>query len=282
MSEKMELVARPVIRVETGVTLYDRVSGSLTASVVVSGMLMGILLTVWFCQVAGVRTTPDSLVFFTTEAATEMEVAGDVDEPQMDELLEVQSPELTDAVKEIDVVTTVQAISGNARIGRETGDGDSLIQEIPPHDKLPAQRWQITFAVDTIDGYAELLDRLGVELAGVERAGDEVVYVKDFTGELNIRVGQKRSERRIYFSHSLEQLRRWDLDLLRQANVERVDERLPLHFYPVDAINRMYLLENRRLHQDGKMSQFAKTTTFRVVPTSAGYDIELDGIEYVK
>lgn len=280
MSEKIELVARPVIRVETGVTPYDQVSGSLAAGVMVSGMLTAILLTVWFCQLTSDRTTPDSLVFFTTEAAIGMEVAGDVDEPQMDELLAVQSAELSDAVKQIDVVSTVQAVSGNTRIGRGTSDDDSPLPIVPPQDRLPVQRWQITFAVDSIDGYAELLDQLGVELAGVERVGDEVVYIKDFTGEPNFRVGKKQSERRIYFSHSLEQLRRWDLDLLRKAGLERVDERLPLHFYTAEAINRLYGLENRRLQQDGKDIKSVKTTTFRVVRTEAGYDIELDGIEY--
>ncbi len=280
MNKKIELVARPVLLVETRVSKYDRVSGGLAAGVFVSGILMAVMATVWFAQMNRARTIPDGLVMFATETSADVEVAGEVDEPLAEELMELQSPELVDAVQHVDVVSTVRANEGESADRRNRG-----IDRKPPwiiDHNHPAQRWRMVFAVDTLAGYSSLLDDLGVELAGVERGGQNVVYMKNFVGETQIRVGEKLSERRIYFMHNLPQLRAWDLSLLQQTGLDQLSNRIPLHFYPVSLINRLYEMETERVRQDGRKISNVKRTTFRIVATTDGYELELSEIEYVK
>ncbi|MDP1562069.1 MAG: hypothetical protein Q8M16_11880 [Pirellulaceae bacterium] len=284
LPKNLELVARPVLHVPTRVSMYDRVSGGLAAGVLVSGVVMGLLIAVWLAQLAQTRTIPDGLVMFSTETASQEEVAGDVDEPLTEELLDVQSLELVDAVQRVDIISAVSANDGDSR-DRRGGVGDSRVPYPATPDRIPiqmpVQRWQIVFAVDTLAGYSSLLDDLGVELAGVERGGQLVVYMKNFVGEPAVRVGEKLSEKRIYFVHSMPQLREWDLSLLSKTGLDRMDQRIPLHFYPVKLINRLYELETERVRQDGKKVSEIKTTTFRVVKTPDGYSLELNEIEYL-
>ncbi len=282
MIEKIELAARPVLLVQTRVSKYDRVSGGLAAGVVVSGILTVVLATIWFAQLNQARTIPDSLVMFATETFTQVEVAGEVDEPLAEELVELQSPELLDAVEMVDVVSTVRANEGASADRRGGGQGiDGKPTWIIDHNH-PAQRWQMVFAVDTLAGYSSLLDDLGVELAGVERGSQNVVYMKNFAGETQIRVGDKRSERRIYFMHNLPQLRAWDLSLLQQTGLDQLENRIPLHFYPMSLINRLYEMETDQIRQDGQKISNVKRTTFRIVATTDGYELELSEVEYVK
>ncbi|MBL8853182.1 MAG: hypothetical protein JNK57_04320 [Planctomycetaceae bacterium] len=280
MNEKIELVARPVLLVQTRVSKYDRVSGGLAAGVVVSGILTVVLATIWLAQLNQARTIPDSLVMFATETSNQVEVAGEVDEPLAEELVELQSPELLDAVEKVDVVSTVRANEGTSADRRGQGI-DGKPTWIIEHNH-PAQRWQMVFAVDTLAGYSSLLDYLGVELAGVERSSQNVVYMKNFAGETQIRVGEKRSERRIYFMHNLPQLREWDLSLLRQTGLDQMGNRIPLHFYPVSLINRLYEMETDQIRQDGQKISNVKRTTFRIVATTDRHELELSEIEYVK
>lgn len=288
MSESVELVARPVIRVETRVSQYERVSGGLASGVIISGLLAAIMFFLWYSMLKTQRSIPDSFVAFAGESMNPEGIAEDVEEPGVEEFPEVQEPQLAEALESVDVISTVRAndsVSGDAaqmgtgkglgdRRSKGLGGGGSDVNE-------PWKRWQIIYSVNTMTEYAQQLDFFKIELAGAEKVGDNVAYLTNVSSTPNIRAGVKQREKRIYFSHSIPQLRNWDLNLLRNANVSNAGDRIPLQFYPMEIINRLYQLETERIQQDGKKIENIKNTIFNVVGTPGNYRFELTKIVYL-
>jgi hypothetical protein len=287
MSEQLELVARPVIRVETRVSQYERVSGGLASGVIIMGILAAILFLLWYSMLKTQRSIPDSFAAFAGESMNPEGIAEDVEEPGVEEFPEVQEPQLAEALESVDVISTVRAndsVSGDAaQMGTGKGLGDRRSKGIGNGGtdvNEPWKRWQILYSVNTMSDYAQQLDFFKIELAGSERVGENIVYVTSVSGTPAIRGGLKRQEKRMYFSHAIPQLRNWDLNLLQTANVANARERIPLQFYPVEIINRLYQLETERIRQDGKEIRHIKNTIFNVVGTPGNYRFELTNIVY--
>ena len=287
MSEQLELVARPVIRVETRVSQYERVSGGLASGVIIMGILAAILFFLWYSMLKTQRSIPDSFAAFAGESMNPEGIAEDVEEPGVEEFPEVQEPQLAEALESVDVISTVRAndsVSGDAaQMGTGKGLGDRRSKGIGNGGtdvNEPWKRWQILYSVNTMSDYAQQLDFFKIELAGSERVGENIVYVTSVSGTPAIRGGLKRQEKRMYFSHAIPQLRNWDLNLLQNANVANARERIPLQFYPVEIINRLYQLETERIRQDGKEIRHIKNTIFNVVGTPGNYRFELTNIVY--
>lgn len=288
MSEPIELVRRPVIRMETRVSQYEKVSGGLAAGVIIMGFLAAIMTFLWYSLLKTHRSIPDSFVAFAGETMNPEGVAEDVEEPGVEEFPEVQEPQLAEALESVDVVSTVRAndsVAGDAaQMGTGKGLGDSRSKGIGGGGSdvnEPWKRWQIIYSVNTMAEYAQQLDYFKIELAGAERVGDNIVYLTDLSKTPVIRAGYKRLEKRIYFSHSIPQFRNWDLNLLRNANVANAADRIPLQFYPVDVINQMYRLETERLQRDGREIRNIQSTVFNVVGTPGNYRFELSNVVYL-
>lgn len=84
----------------------------------------------------------------------------------------------------------------------------------------------------------------------------------------------------MYFSHTIPQLRNWDINLLRGANVANAGERIPIQFYPSDIINRLGQMEDEQIKRDNKRIEDIKSTVFNVVGTPGNYRFELSKITY--
>lgn len=288
MSEPIELVQRPVIRMETQVSQYEKVSGALASGVIIMGFLAAIMTFLWYSLLKTHRSIPDSFVAFAGETMNPEGVAEDVEEPGVEEFPEVQEPQLAEALESVDVISTVRAndsVAGDAaQMGTGKGLGDRRSKGIGGGGKdvnEPWKRWQIIYSVNTMSEYAQQLDHFKIELAGAERVGDNIVYLTNVSKTPAMRAGAKRLEKRIYFSHSIPQLRNWDLNLLRNANVANAGDRIPLQFYPIDVINQMYRLETERIQRDGREIRHIKSTVFNVVGTPGNYRFELANIVYL-
>lgn len=287
MSEHVELVARPLIRVETKVSQYERVSGGLASGVIIMGLLAGVMFFIWYSMLKQVRSIPDSFVAFAGETMNPEGVAEDVEEPGVEEFPEVQEPQLAEALESVDVISTVRAndsVAGDAtQMGTGKGLGDRRSKGIGGGGTAvnkPWERWQILYSVNTMGEYAQQLDFFKIELAGAERVGDNIVYLTNVSSTPNVKAGAKRLERRMYFSHTIPQLRNWDINLLRGANVANAGERIPIQFYPSDIINRLGQMEDEQIKRDNKRIEDIKSTVFNVVGTPGNYRFELSKITY--
>ncbi|MBL8888636.1 MAG: hypothetical protein JNL67_01570 [Planctomycetaceae bacterium] len=275
------LVRRPVDRVWTRVTLYERVASGLASGIVVTGAIALILVLIFFAPWKAYRAVPDSFLAYVKETSNSVEIAEEVDEPIVAEI-ESTELDLSAATESVNVVSTVQANDGNNANVFGGEEGSWRRKDDPEPNDFPVKRWQIEYEVETIDGYTKMLDHFGVELAGAGRELDDVIYVKKMGGEAELRVGQKRDERRIYFCHAIPRLREWDLQLLQKAHSEKIGDRIPLNFFPVEVINRLHELESERLRADGKEIRAIERTRFMAVHKSDGYEFELVEIAYTK
>lgn len=288
MSEQVELVPRPVIRVETRVSQYERVSGGLASGVIIMGLLAAVMFFIWYSLLKTNRTIADVVPAFAGETMNPEGIAEDVEEPGVEEFPEVQEPQLAEALEAVDVLSTVRAndsVSGDApAMGTGKGLGDRRSQGIGTGgtDKNePWKRWQIMYKVNTMGEYAKQLDFFKIELAGAERTGDNIVYLTNVSGTAAVRAGSKQLEKRIYFSHTIPTLRNWDLNLMRNANVANVGDRIPLQFYSAEIIALLYRLENEQLQEDNRKIPDIKNTIFNVEGTPGNYRFVLDKITYL-
>jgi hypothetical protein len=288
MNDHIELVARPVIRVETQVSQYERVSGGLASGVIIMGLLAAVMFFIWYSLLKTNRTIPDVTPAFAGETSNPEGIAEDVEEPGVEEFPEVQEPQLAEALESVDVISTVRAndsVAGDAaQMGTGKGLGDRRSQGFGTGGTVSNkfwERWQIIYSVNTMSEYARQLDFFKIELGGAERAGDNIVYLTNVSGAANIRAGAKRLERRVYFSHTIPQLRNWDLNLLRNANVANAGDRIPLQFYPAEIINLLGSLEAQQLARDNREVANVKSTIFNVVGSPGNYRFELGKVNYL-
>lgn len=285
-----ELVQRPVIRVQTVVSNYEQVSGGLTAGVIITGLLAGVLFLLWYSLLKVDRMVPTAIdPAFAGETSNPEGVAEDIEEPGVEEFPEVQEPQLAEALESVDVASTVRAndsVGGDApAMGTGSGLGDKRAQGIGTGgtDKNePWKRWELRYKVSTLTEYAKQLDFFKIELAGVQKVGDNIAYLTNIAAASpKVRSGSRKTEKRIYFSHTIAQLRKWDLNLLQKANVTNLGDRLPMQFYPADVIQQLYSLENAQLTKDNRKVPDIKRTVFNVEGSEGNYRFVLEKITYL-
>lgn len=281
-----ELVQRPVISVETEVSQYERVSGGLTAGVIILGLLAGVMFFLWYSLLKTDRVVVTAIPALAGETSNPEGVAEDIEEPGVEEFPEVQEPMLAEALEAVDVASTVRAndsVAGDAPfMGSGKGLGDSREKGFGTggdDTSQPWTRWEINFEVTSMAEYAQQLDFFKIELGGAEKRGDTISYVTNLSGAMNKRDGLKRTERRIFFQQSKRVLRNWDLRLLQKAGV--VGEIMPVQFYPPEMIQQIYTLEATKVQNDGREIPHVKKTTFSITGSGGNYQFNLDKIEYV-
>ncbi len=289
MSQVTELVQRPVIRVDTEVSQYERVSGGLSAGVIILGLLAAVLFFLWYSLLKSNRMTVTALApTFAGDTSNPEGVAEDIEEPGVEEFPEVQEPQLAEALEAVDVASTVRANDSEAgdatQMGTGKGLGDRRTQGFGNGGtdvNEPWKRWQINYSLTTVSDYAKQLDHFKIELGGVEKTGDNIAYVTNVASSKNVRTGSKRTEKRIYFSHTIPKLREWDKRLLQQANITNVGERIPVQFYPIEIINQLYAMENAKLQQDNRKIPNIKNTVYTVEGSEGNYRFTLSKIIYL-
>lgn len=286
---KQELVQRPVISVDTEVSQYERVSGGLSAGVIIVGLLAGVMFFLWYSLLKTDRVVVTAIPALAGETANPEGVAEDVEEPGVEEFPEVAEPMLAEALEAVDVASTVRAndsVAGDAPfMGTGKGLGDSREKGFGNGgtDKSePWKRWEINFSVTSIAEYAAQLDHFKVELGGAQKRGDGITYVNNLAGgNMTKREGLKRTEKRIYFQQAKRQLRNWDLTLLQRAGVQDIDNRTPVQFFPGDMINQIFSMEAQKVQADGRKLEQVKKTVFNIEGTPGNYEFVLGKIEYL-
>lgn len=270
-------------RVETKVSTYDRVSGMLTALVVFFGFIAFALFLLWLTRVITIKPT-QSQVFPINELKGRADhaegVARDFEDPGVEELADVQEPQLADAMEAVTQAASsrlaqVQAVEGNAaQMGSGEGLGDSRAsgpggegdaEAIPEHD-----RWEINYTTSSLKAYASQLDFFKIELGAVDRSKPTIDYASNLSqSRPNRRSGVREDEGRIYFSHLNPQLRDYDRTLLENAGID-TKSKLIVQFYPPEA--HQLLLQAERQALGSKPWESLRRTVFGVRGTGGSYE----------
>jgi hypothetical protein len=279
-------------KVETKVSVYDRVSGMLVALVVLAGLIALALFMLWLTRVITIKPTPsESFLIDDLKAGGEQAegVARDFEDPGVEELADVQEPQLADAMEAVtqaasSVQASVQAIDGNAALmGTGTGLGDSRglgqggdgnADALAPHE-----RWELNYSTSSVRAYAAQLDFFEIELGAVHPSKSDITYVKGLSKtKPDSHTGYRDEEKRTYFMHSSKTLRDFDRQLLEKARSGITKGRLLVQFYPPALYKKLLDLEGRK--KGNRPWESIKRTVFEVKGSGNSFEFEVTRQEF--
>lgn len=275
---------------DTKVSVYDRVSAMLAALVVLFAFLTFALFAIWLTRVITIKpkSTPTIPIELRGEGALVEGVGRDFEEPGVEELADVQQPQIADAIEAVTsaastVPARVEAVDGNAaQMGAGQGLGDSratgpggggTADEVAEYD-----RWEINYATSNVRAYAAQLEFFNIELGAVHRSNPEIYYASKLTQDKpERRTGFRDQEDRVYFGHVNKQLRQFDTTLLERASIDTTDM-LIVQFYPT--ATRQMLLDAERRALGGKSLATVRKTVFSVQQVEGKYQFEVTRQEF--
>lgn len=252
---------------------FDAVTSFLLSMVLFLGILVSFMFIVWVAL--GEREAQNELLAKpmapTIRTTSLAEFDDDFETPELEEVVELRAPSLTETLESIRVISPGIASVSAPRTGATVG---SFSPDFPSRSPGPAtcfagqeiierwNRWEIRFHVRDIKDYASQLDHFRFELAAF--GGDQNVI----DSVTNLSTKPKRhlnrdpeSEARLYFSWKQHNpLEQFDRHLLSSAGVPVVGRSI-IRFTPAAVENALLLLEKQHCESNGKEfpSQIAKT-----------------------
>ena len=267
---------RPGVPKDLQVSTYDKAAGLLVATILMVGAFVLMLFMVWLTMVMVFAKASPPVTLVEEPAGRGDHAKGyarDLEEPGLEELEELETPQLEATLEAVtDAVTSVSAsldaLSTDATVsGKGSGLGDS--RESGPggdgEDIIPRwERLQIRYASDSIAKYGQQLDFFGIELGAAGGGKDQVDYARSFSkGSPVKRSGGGDAEKRLYMTWTSGELLEMDRQLLTRAGIP-VQRRVTMQFYPKDTENSLAVLELAHAQPKGKTVKNIRKTIFGV------------------
>jgi len=307
--------SRAVLRKAQGemrVSAYDRVSSWLAALLVVSTVIVGALLSIYFA-----RRMPSGEVAVPVQPVTlhggggggeggQLGAGGDValpaftgsdaaDEPQLEETLDsiasavTQSEPLlfddtidSDTAPAQDYLDTRRPGTTGTGGGVGTGQGPGTGSGIGPGSGggmgggvyRPDPERELRFEPQNLLEYARFLDYFGVELAVFGR-DNKIHYAYNLSQEApSVRVGEPADEMRYWMMSARSRFAGLDRRLAARSGI--ADQgRIVLQFYPEKVYNLLQQLENERAAAAGKQPQDVRRTVYQVTRTGNQFELKV-------
>lgn len=278
----------------TKVSQYDLVSGFLVASVGLVGFITGLLFLLVLLNMEWEKEVkPEMFVFDDLADHKKPEgIAKDFEEPGAEELVDVEKPQLADALEMVtDAISTIraaaiEAVDGTApQTGPGTGLGDKRqkgLRFIGPDNDNPAEHWIVKYSTSSKEAYAEQLDYFKIEIGSLSKETSLIEYAYNVSASKpSYKTGTRKEEKRVYFKKpNNHPVLRWDKALLQAAGATTTN-RIILTFYPMSTFQKLYQLEKQALQRDQKQLNEVKRCVFTVEPKSGGgFQFKLSEIKY--
>jgi len=268
------------------VSAYDKVASMLIALLIMVGLAALLLFIIWLTG---------RLIFTQQPVAVELlEYAGrgdhaagferDLEEPGMEEMEELNEPQIEATLEAVTDLVTSQAAAFDAveiaaaasSKGSGMGDsrppgplGEGVTDVIPPWE-----RWEIRFTTTGLQAYARQLDFFGIELGVVGGGSPKVDYAYNLASpKPSRRPGDPEQEKRMYMTwKGGGTLAAFDRQLVARAGIN-TQRRVILQFYPEKTEKLLYSLEVQAARKAGHTDprEFLKTI-FGVRPAGRGYE----------
>ena len=269
------------------VSAYDNVASMLIALLIMVGFFVLLMFIVWLTG---------RLMFSQTPIPVELlEYAGrgdhaagferDMEEPGMEEMEELNEPQIEATLEAVTDLVTSQAAAFDAveisaaASSKGSGMGDSRppgplgegVEDVIP----PWERWEIRFSTTGIDIYARQLDHFEIELGAAGGGSPKVDYAYNLANKPRPakKVGNPEDEKRIYMSWQKAggQMAVFDRQLVGNAGIKTY-RRMILQFYPKKTETLLYSLEVQEARKAGHTDprEFLKTI-FGVRAAGRGY-----------
>lgn len=276
------------------VSKYDKAGGLLIALLIIVGAFVGVLLFMWLTQsIVIVRTVPPVKIIDEPMGRGDAPagVGRDMEEPGVEELADVQEPQLAQTLEAVtsavsSQAATLDALEGDAPVmgtGKGRGDsrsagpgGDGNANIVPRWE-----RWEVRYTANNIKAYAAQLDYFNVELAAVGGGRPAVDYASKLSSPTPVaRTGASKDEKRLRLTWTGGALKDFDQQLLRQAGIE-TNRRLVMQFYTPEAENQLAAIETKEMEAKKKKLTEIKKTVFGVRAAAGGkYEFYLVSQDY--
>ncbi|MFT5524506.1 MAG: hypothetical protein ACI9HK_002461 [Pirellulaceae bacterium] len=279
---------RPVTELEQneytdlGVSSYDQVAGMLIALLFIVGFFTSLLFIIWLTHRLVFTKTVPPIVYIEEpmgRADNPEGYAEDMAEPGMEELPELEKPELQSTLEAVtDLVSTqmgaFDAISTSAtQSGKGSGLGDKRKAGPGGHgdsDIIPRwERWQIKYKTNGLDIYAKQLDFFEIELGAAGGGYKQIDYAKNFTRGIAKRKGTSKQEKRLYMTWRDGTLQQLDRALLGKGGIP-TKNRVVMQFYTKERENELATLE--LANAGGRTAKEFQKTIFGVREIGSGYE----------
>ena len=258
-------------------TAYDRVSGLLTATLLLVGTLTFLLFLVWLTITFRPATRHfqlDDYVF-----------GGPVEGPEKDDELmgmeEVEDlpPALENEFKELTQLISANPSALDPVVGENdfNGGGTGLGGRKPGPGgpgplQLPSSRKVVRYSTQSVAAYAKQLDSFGIKIAAINRSTYTAVAISKLSKSIETSTIGKKELRKVYVLSFPpgSPFRKYDSQLLKRAKVES-KRRLVVNIVPNEIMRRLGELEIRKVG-DPKKADRIYETVFGVKPKGKGYE----------
>ncbi len=289
----MSIITRPVDKVQSKTSAYDRLSAWLTALIMLFGFLVATLFLIWLTSVIKFDSnvaTPFTASDIGDDGNDKPEGFEDDElDPGVEDFAEVETPQLAEALEAVsNAVSTIRAnsemVSGDAAVmGKGGGYGSRDGGPSGSGDGIPAhKRWKIEYEVDDKDTYKRQLDFFDIQIGVVESvAGGAVYRVSNVSRRAQVAETTKEKERgQLMFSHAKLRMKRWDEEIAKTAGVP-TNGNLMFQFYNQDTKNRIAKAEDDYLKSVGRVLKDVRRTNIKVeADGGGGFEFNIVNCEY--
>ncbi len=264
-------------KIDLSVSRYDRVAGMVVTLDILVGSAVMLAFLIWLSQVLVFSKDQGTVVLVENIAGRGDHAAGferDVEAPGVEELEEETEPKVEQLLEAVTDVVSTQAASldamqtnmfssntgngvGDSRPPGPLGEGDDIIPR--------GERWEIRYASNSLEAYAQQLDFFNIELAVVGGGQKLVDYARNLRkGRPDTRRGVGDKEQRLYMLWTGGALKRFDQQILQRAGLG-TKGRIAVQFYPKVVEDRIAVIEMAYARSKGKKSvKQIKRTVFGV------------------
>jgi hypothetical protein len=266
---------------ELQVSTHDRVASLILALLVVVGFFTTVLFLVWLTTRVYAHQISAPVEYLEDLGESGYNALGSAEElepPGVEELPDVDQPQLTDTLQAVtDVISTqsatLEAMEGTSSLmGKGRGLGDHRGRGTGGAGGRRPDR-KINFITTTLEAYATQLDFFKIELGVLRPGTDSIDYARNLSQSTpTTRVGKANEEERNYFLWTSEQtLAELDEQLLAKAGIN-VGRGLILQFWPEEAWQHL-------LHVEADKAKLAKQERTSIRRTDFGVRSNRGGFE---
>lgn len=283
------LFDRPKLTVETKVSSYDRVNSWLVAALFIIGFFVALLFLLWLTSIVKPSMRAVQMVVSEEEEGEDKPKgeADDVLEPGVEEFPEVETPQLKDALEAVtsalsSVRADLEARDGSAMeqgrgrgLGSIDGGGGGGGGVVPEY-----KRWRIEYEASDVGTYAQQLSYFKIDIGAVHKLNNNISRLADPGGSPRVkRSDRKAEEKSVHFGHANQRLQRWDVQLLKNANVD-TEECLIRQFYPDSTRQILKDLETAYLASARRELKEVRNTFFKILPAGNGFEFKVTSQTY--
>jgi hypothetical protein len=288
----MSIIQRPVDRVQSRTSAYDRLSAALVALIMLIGFLVATLFLIWLTTVFHF----DNKVAVPFNQENPGDDGNDKPEgfeddeldPGVEDFPDIETPALAEALEAVtNAVSSIQAnsehVSGDSAVmGKGGGYGSREGGKAGSGEGIPDyKRWKINYEVDDISEYRELLDAFGIEIGVVALSPQDIWRISDVSGRVNVTPSNRDNEAKtLQFSHVKPRLKRWDIQIAKAAGAPADSSVAMVQFYPQATRSLIASIENDFLVSSNRELKDVRRTNIKVEQDGGEFKFTVLNCEY--